>query len=306
MCIPVVLLVVVTAFAQNSAPIVGILGVPSDSSSCATKKRDDGASKSCFGAFYVKWLEQSGARVVPIPHDADAELLHFYSSRINGYLFTGGDLGLALNSTYVKTAQQILSTSLVKDIPVWGTCQGFQLLHILVAQSEAVLSSGFDAEDISLPLDFNPSSRSSKMYSGLSDREFSNLHELNITMNFHRDGVLPETYKANKKLSDFFTILSTNKDRKGREFISSVEAKSHAVFGSQYHPERQAFEFNDYDSGLNHTLESVRANNALGQFFVERCRKNINSFGNISSSYQYLIYNYPAVYEGGSNMIYYF
>jgi len=44
---------------------------------------------------------------------------------LEGILFTGGGLDLALNSTYVQTAKYFydLVTSNKKDyVPLWGTC----------------------------------------------------------------------------------------------------------------------------------------------------------------------------------------
>lgn len=38
--------------------------------------------------------------------------------------------------------------------PLWGTCQGFELLTALTAGND--LLSEFDAENICLPLDFTP------------------------------------------------------------------------------------------------------------------------------------------------------
>ena len=40
-------------------------------------------------------------------------------------------------------------------------------------------------------------------------------------------------FESSTKLKDFVNVLSTNKDRKGREFVSSWEAKEWPVFAVQ-------------------------------------------------------------------------
>ena len=44
-------------------------------------------------------------------------------------------------------------------------------------------------------------------------------------MNSHSYGVTMETFKNNPKLTEFFTVLSTNLDVNGVEFVSTVESE---------------------------------------------------------------------------------
>jgi gamma-glutamyl hydrolase len=39
-------------------------------------------------------------------------------------------------------------------------------------------------------------------------------------------------------LSSFFHVLSHNKDRKGKVFISTIEGKKHPIYALQWHPEK--------------------------------------------------------------------
>lgn len=59
------------------------------------------------------------------------------------------------------------------------------------------------------------------------------------------DGVDPNTFETNERLSSFFDVLSTNVDRNGRPFVSTIEGKSAPVYGAQWHPERPQFEWRD-------------------------------------------------------------
>jgi len=47
---------------------------------------------SSINADYVKWLEASGARVVPVPFDAPSSVLADTFGYINGLVYPGGGL----------------------------------------------------------------------------------------------------------------------------------------------------------------------------------------------------------------------
>lgn len=51
--------------------------------------------------------------------------------------------------------------------PLWGTCLGFQTLSVL-ASSAAVLDSGFDSENLPLPLTFTELADKSRLFSSVS------------------------------------------------------------------------------------------------------------------------------------------
>jgi hypothetical protein len=44
-------------------------------------------------------------------------------------------------------------------------------------------------------------------------------------MNNHEGGIEPRSFAANDRLTDFYDVLSLNYDRKGRPFVSTMEAK---------------------------------------------------------------------------------
>lgn len=55
--------------------------------------------------------------------------------------------------------------------------------------------------------------------------------DYNISIENHMYGVLPEFHNKWPVLKDFFTILTTTKDRNGTEYISTIEAKKYPFFG---------------------------------------------------------------------------
>lgn len=81
----------------------------------------------------------------------------------------------------------------------------------------------------------------------------------NVTANEHHDGIAPATYDHNAALNSTFRILSTNRDRNGKEFISTIEGISVSMYATQWHPERAQFDWDEH-VGFSHTSSAVVAN----------------------------------------------
>lgn len=108
-----------------------------------------------------------------------------------------------------------------------------------------------------MALELTSAAKTSRLFNGISTDSLRVLATQNVTMNFHHDGVKPSTYESNPKLKLFYNILSLNVDRKGPisrnnsgesqelgvAFISTMEAKEWPIYGVQWHPERNQYEF---------------------------------------------------------------
>ena len=114
-------------------------------------------------------------------------------------------------------------------------------------------------------------------------------------MNAHHSGVTPQAAKNNAQYSSFSSILSTNKDRQGREFVSTIESKKYPVYGTQYHPEKIPFEWVVEKEPIPHSFDAVVASQYFANFFVSEARK---SEKRLSNENDYLIYNYNASFTG--------
>jgi gamma-glutamyl hydrolase len=179
-------------------------------------------SSSFINSDYVKWLEASGARVVPVHYNASHQDLLSLFSHINGLVYPGGDD--ILNRTQYYYAAKLLFDAAVEankmgDVfPLWGTCLGFQFLNVAVYGSVDILSR-FDAENISLPLTFTNASPSSQLWSHASPYTINYLSTRNVTENVHHFGVAPDDFLRSPALSRFYDILSTSVDRQGLLFL---------------------------------------------------------------------------------------
>ena len=90
---------------------------------------------SCFHSLYSSWIEAAGGRVVPIRYDAPPSEIEKLFNSLNGILFTGGETNIRdLNSTYMRTASQLLKATLAayakgNRIPLWYYCDIYYFTH---------------------------------------------------------------------------------------------------------------------------------------------------------------------------------
>jgi gamma-glutamyl hydrolase len=116
--------------------------------------------------------------------------------------------------------------------------------------------------------------------------------------------VYTTTFDGNKKLKDFFSPLSVNHDRRGVEFVSTVESKKFPIFATQWHPEKLQFEWTLAEA-LDHSLAAVQAMQYMADTFVTFTRGSSHAFPSTQAEQDALVYSSAdkVVYSGreGSN-----
>ncbi|CAI9619621.1 unnamed protein product [Staurois parvus] len=187
----------------------------------------------------------------------------------NSVLLPGGAVDL-LTSSFSKTARIFYKLSIEAAssgiyFPIWGTCLGFQVLTALTA-GENLLSST-SAENISLPLNLTEDISTSRMFRHAPPELLRVVTRENITANFHHFGLTPEVFFANKKLSEFYRILSTNRDKNKVEFISTIEARDYPIYGVQWHAEVNRFQWKR-DYAFPHSENAIWISQYMANFFV--------------------------------------
>ena len=271
---------------------------------------------SCFTGYYDSWIKSAGGRTVPLRYDAPRGEIRRILSSVNAVLFTGGEVKLKgdgqspEDALYVDTAQFIYDAVVAFNqggdfLPLWGTCMGFQTISIVASRNASVLElNGFDSESLSLPLDLTAAAGSSPFISSLSPDVRANLATKNITSNLHHDGVTPAAF-AGTNLFTSFNVLSTNVDRKGKKFVSTIEHRSLPIAATQWHPERPQFEFKA-GTGINHSATAVSAMQEVANYFVGLARQSSHSFDSEAEMLRSLIFNTPPVWMGNSELVYLF
>lgn len=239
---------------------------------------------SGFDIFNVKWLEQGGARVVPVRYDLSKEELDKVFDSVNGVYFTGGNLALTENTTYFKTAKYLFDRAIKANdngdyFPIWGTCMGFQLLHILAAEDYSVLTHGvFKSESVMMPLHFTKEALHSRMLAEAPYEVLYAMEHENVTVNWHHDGVYPEDFMSRPKVRDFFRVISLNYDQEHKWFLSTVEGRKYPVYGVQFHPEVVQWDWTKNALFINRSVRSIAVAQYLANFYVREARKNKHRF----------------------------
>jgi len=179
--------------------------------------------------------------------------------------------------------------------PIEAHCLGFELLSNVIAQNDSILSP-FDSENLSLPLNFYDTYKQSRIFGNTEQAIIDILSNQAVTMNNHHYGVSPFTYSSNVQLSTFFRVISWNADREKKQFVSTVESFKYPIYALQWHPEKVAFEWTTTE-GIDHSTDSVKANEYIADFFLSEARKSNHKFSTPQAEYSALIYNYPVTYS---------
>lgn len=149
-----------------------------------------------------------------------------YQKHNTSRLLTLSSIGPSMPTSKVAQQLPIRLISSGDYFPLWGTCQGFQLLSVLGAQDHSVLLHNYyDSYNYSIPIVLTPNAASSRLFNALSPSTVKTLTTKNCTENLHHNGVLPETYTKNANLAAMFKLLSVNMDRKGTPFGSTMEGR---------------------------------------------------------------------------------
>lgn len=257
-----------------STPVVGVLTQPR-----TIPKTNE--TEYYVAASYVKWLELAGARAIPIPYDASDDFVDAIFSQINGLLLPGGASDLP------SSAKRLWRLSLAANqqhgdyFPIWATCLGYEYLLMMAStEGTSILEGGFDAENVSLPLKLvnQPYSR---LY---APHKIANIVQTeNVTLHNHFMGIEPFIFLQDEGLTSMFHITSTNRDGKGRPFVSSIEPRCpdrHPFYGVQFHPEKNAFEYGTTGANapyeeINHSPHGIYFSVYMAQFFGELLQRSI-------------------------------
>lgn len=184
--------------------------------------------------------------------------------------------------------------------PVWGTCQGFEEMTTLpLKPQQDLLSNCSGTEGVLLPLNYTAAAKTSRLLKDMLPSLKDTLGKAKITPNFHNLCLSTKTFRETQQLNDFYTVLSTNVDVKGLEFVSTMEAKEYPFYATQWHPEKINYNF---VNGLNNdpTFSTAMIAQYFGNFLVQEANKNSNSFHSDDEAARFLFNNYPTQFTGGN------
>ncbi|UXI20979.1 DNA repair protein complementing XP-A cells [Sarcoptes scabiei] len=268
------------------------------------------SNRQYIAASYVKQMESSGARVVPVFVGRNEEYYRNLMSKINGILLPGGGSPLT-HGPYADAMDKIITIALEMNqngtyFPVWATCLSFEKLILNFMQTKNdQWKSMCHVQNISLNLEIEKSvlddPSQTKMFHEMNETIPSILTILqtkNVTPNYHRVCIEVDTFNSNTNLIKNFRLISWNRF-KNYTFVSTIEHIKFPIFGSAWHPEKSQFEFvvSANVGNINHDRWAILASQYFSNFFINECRKNCGHFVDKLEESQHLIYNYVEYLE---------
>lgn len=287
----------------NLRPVIGIFA---QQTSTITTAGPLAAYDLMVPSSYVNWVGQAGARAIPVLLGRPKSYYQEIFNRTNGLLLPGGSQGILPDEIYTEEGK--LLWDMAKEAndsgdyyPIWGTCLGFEELSVLETGNGSVISLDVEATNIALPLNFTPKASSSRLLGSMDPGLVNALSTESITFNSHSHGLLLSEYDQNTALNSFFQVLSTNiaTASGGEVFVSTMEAYNYPFYGTQWHPEKNNFEWSLKEgsySNTPHSPNSVRASIETAMFFIQEARKSSHVFP--EEEQNRLIYSAPVLYTG--------
>lgn len=273
-------------------PLVGILTQPSSIA---------GPGASYVAASYVKWVEMAGARPVPVLYDLKDDELDYVFQRINGLVIPGGGGLLRPGNHFYDTAAKLINKAIAANdagdfFPVHGVCLGIEILSVAISRNYSLLDI-FDSENYPGPLIFTEDARGSRLAAGLAPATWLDLATQDIAMQNHEKGVSLEAFRSNERLSSFFRLVSTNKDRAGRQYISTIEAWKYPITATQWHPEKVMFEWTPAKD-IPHSRAALRMSQDVADYIVGQARRSSHRAADVVEEDALAVYNWTPCFYG--------
>jgi gamma-glutamyl-gamma-aminobutyrate hydrolase PuuD len=256
-------------------------------------------NRTFIPATYVKFIESSGGRVIPVHTDQSQQYYEQVLDQINGLLLPGGDQD-TVNSSFTRASRIIYRRAIELNqrgvyFPIWGVCQGFEVLSYLAADQNLLQSCS--ANDYATPIRFTMDLKSlqtkSKLFQKMSLDEFDEVANNEVVFQWHNLCLQKDSYLQSQLLQTAFQVLGTNHDMDGNEYVSIMESHKYPIYGIMFHPEEVMFSFRvkENHTSVPHSKHALHASQYFANFFMNECRKNPNHMDEEALQRQ-IIYNF--------------
>ncbi len=218
---------------RTERPLIGIVSQSLGPDALGSKPTRDGGlagpRNSYIAASYVKFIESAGARVVPILQDMPREEVERRFKAVNGILIPGGSQILSPGHPYYDMTKILLDMTIDANdegtsFPLHGTCLGFEALAVAVTGNYSILHD-FEAGDDPRPLVPGSDMGSSDFFASMPRVLRNALFSQPFAYENHVHGITYGDFIDNPKLAGFFDMLTMSVDKRGKYYISTMEAK---------------------------------------------------------------------------------
>ena len=271
-------------------PVIGIYGNSNPQNDCKY------VNQTFIAGSNVRFLESYGAETMAIHQWYSDQELEEILSKINGVLFIGGGRDFNLSCQWEKQAKHIIKRAKETGLPIWGTCQGFQLIIALIAEDAGIIKKEYSHDFTVDKLNESSFNNDSLIFSLFENKSLDVLFNNKSILFDHNFGLSRNDYDNNKALKNELTITSYANDNKGKEFANTFESKNKNIFGSQFHPETMPY-IRRENSKFKNEDNVLRMNVLIGNFIVDLCRKNKNRFNKEDRGK----YDFINLYENNTN-----
>lgn len=295
----------------TDTPVIGILAQEFAHGSAVLQKKYYPNYTSYIAASYVKQVEASGARVVPILINQSREYYASILSHINGVVLPGGAAPFDQPNGYAEAARHIVNiVEKLNDqgtvMPILAVCLGFELI-LEISNNNVSFRRRCKVVHVNLTLDFIQSRKKSSLFKHVPFKFILKLANKNVTHNNHIYCVeMRDMVSLN--LTDKWNVLTVSQHDEWK-FVSTVEHKTYPFVGIQFHPEKNAFEWSEKQHHI-HTPDAIVTARIFNDWLINKARLNNHAFSTKSDLYRNLIQThklfvaYPA--EIGFEQIYLF
>lgn len=229
----------------------------------------------------------SGINTIPLPFFlSKAEIINVLY-QVNGLVLIGGGVPLITSkgqkTAFMKKLDFIISVAKQLNdrgtpFPIWASCLGYESLLIhdigIKAVNMARIAVNDENKRQKLVWDYKQLQRS-VFFKHLPKEDFKTLEDQELMIFAHRWAFLPTYIKKSS-----YRVIASSTDINNRNFVSFVENKHYPFFGSQFHPEKIAFEHKKrVNSNIN--LYSIKVVQDMSRFILALALKNNNHFENV-------------------------
>lgn len=223
-------------------------------------------AESYMNRDYLSWVEMSGAKAILVPYNTKE--LGNYLDHLHGVVFCGGAIENEKThpteqyDAYLQTFRTVFAYAKRYDLPLWGTCLGFELMALMgEPPSPGTFFSSENLQPVKKiglsPLRFTEGSTRLKAAFPLPLQK--KMAATPFCRHLHKYGFRLDAPHF-KVLQRYLDVVSVDETSDGTTFVNMFEFKERPFYGCQWHPEK-----------VQNRL-GAKVAKRLSEFFRDECR----------------------------------